>query len=193
MDTASKATYLFTTILVDILNATQTILFVPTWGYKDPKTGKINGMIGHLIDDEAHIGGTITFFSPERVLLVEYVSMTIRTNAYFVFRRPPLTSTSNIYSLPLSATVWICSVLLVVLSTAVIYITHRYSISMAADPNEPQSTPISDFILAAVCAICQKGSEFEPKQISTQISKVVSRFSFKFLFLNIRQIPCFSL
>lgn len=173
MDAPAKSTYLSIGCLIDALNATRTTLVVPTWGYKDPKTGKLGGMLGDLIDRRAHLGGSPMFFIEPRVSLCDYVSMTFFVAAAFVFRQPPLSYTDNIYYLPLSTTVWICSVLLVILSTIIIYITYRYSWY------RQQKWTFSTFLLFSISIVCQMGSEIYSKRLPSRISTVNSMVFFR--------------
>lgn len=155
------------------MNATRTTLIVPTWGYKDPKTGKLAGMFGDLLNHRAHIGGTGMFFTPERVQSIDYISMTTSTFGAFVFRAPSLSYTSNIYYLPLSTTVWICSILLVILSTFVVYLAYKHSAHSTASRNfNTESMRVSDFVLIAISMVCQMGSQLYPRRLSGRISTV---------------------
>lgn len=151
-----------------------------------------------------HIGGTSMFLAYDRIALVDFLSMTTNTMAGFVFRTPPLSYTSNIYYLPFSSTVWICSILLVMLSTVIIYITFKYSLNVRAKDEGHSTNPTSDFVLAAISAVCQMGPDLYPKKISGRISSVkyfythLGRCSlFSFLFANLKNryfsgFPCYS-
>lgn len=173
IDAISKATYLIIGTLIDALNATRSIAFVPAWHYKHPKTGQMAGMLGDLLNHTAHVGGSALFFTAERVHLLDYISMTTSTFAAFVFRTPSLSYTSNIYYLPLSATVWVCSILLVILSTFVIYAAYKHSPNSNTSRNfHTDYMRISDFVLIALSTVCQMGSQLYPKRISGRISTV---------------------
>lgn len=127
-------------------------------------------MVGDLLTRKIHMGGTCMFFSPDRIHLVDYVSETTHTYGAFVFRAPPLTYTSNIYYLPLSTTVWFCSILLVILCTLVMYLTYKYSVGNRL-MSENRRT-VSDFVLIGFSTVCQMGSEMNPKRVSGRISTV---------------------
>lgn len=157
---------------MDALNSTRTILVESSWGYKDPKTGKFNGMIGQLQSDEAQISETCMFFTTDRVPYVDYIAQTSTTFCRFIFRRPSLTYTTNIYTLPLSTTVWICSILLVLLSACVIYITYRRSVYRNS-MQYADAMKVSDVILAIIATVCQTGSQLHPKRISGRICTVI--------------------
>lgn len=153
---------------------------MPTWASKDPNTGKLFGLLADLITEKVHLAGTSMFLAYDRIALVDFLSMTTNTMAGFVFRTPSLSYTSNIYYLPFSTTVWICSILLVILSTVIIYITFKYSLNAQPKDEEHSMNRASDFVLAAISAICQMGPDLHPKKISGRISSV------KYLYLSIQ-------
>lgn len=57
IDTPSKIAFEITKHWVWSMNATFRVDLHPTWGYYDNKTGRINGMVGQLIRNEADISG----------------------------------------------------------------------------------------------------------------------------------------
>ncbi|XP_055308680.1 uncharacterized protein LOC129572693 [Sitodiplosis mosellana] len=98
-----------------------------TWGYKDKKTGRITGLYGQLQRKEADIGGTIIFMTADRIDYLDYLSMTIPSSIAFVLRSPPISYVSNIYYLPFTGVVWICSISLVILCTIIIAFVLKFS------------------------------------------------------------------
>lgn len=70
-------------------------------------------MVGDLLNDKADIGATGLFFTPDRVSMLEYISMTSDASMGFVFRSPKLSYTNNIYLLPFDRLLWMCLLLLV--------------------------------------------------------------------------------
>lgn len=121
------------------------------------------------------------FMTPERLPYLDYLSMILPTQGVFVFRAPPLSYVSNIYYLPFVGMVWICSGVLVILATILVFLTFRF-------PREKDQPFIfSDFVLYAVSTICQMGSSLSPKRASGRIAMVCkclclfSKFNF-FLF-----------
>lgn len=72
-------------------------------------------MIGELLDNEADIGATALFFTPDRVATMEYISRPSSNAALgFVFRSPKLSYTNNLYILPFDRLLWMCLLLLVI-------------------------------------------------------------------------------
>lgn len=109
------------------------------------------------------------FITSERVHLIEYLSMSVPTFIAFVMRPPPLSYVSNIYYLPFTGMVWICSVTMVILSTTAIAFTLRTHPTRERDNT---TLKISDFFLFAMAALCQMGSQLTPKILSARISMV---------------------
>lgn len=95
--------------------------------------------------------------------------MTIPTGFAFIMRAPPLSYVSNIYYLSFSNAVWICSILMIFLTTIVIALTFK----VRASANE-QNTELkfSDFFLLAIASLCQMGTERSAKKLSSKISMV---------------------
>lgn len=91
---------------------------------------------------------------------------TIHLKFAFVFRAPALSNVSNIYYMPFADMVWICTIILVAISTLIIYITYRFS------KEQDQKIISSDFLLFAVSTICQMGNNLVPKRMSAKIATV---------------------
>lgn len=147
-----------------VLNATHRFKFVDTWGYLNPKTKKINGMLGDLLSKESDIAGTSLFAVPDRVGVFEYATMVTPTKTRFLFRAPPLSYVANIYYLPFKTTVWIGSGVVVLFACLVTY--------QAIKRNSEETARASDIILLGIGAICQMGSQLETKLLSAKISTV---------------------
>lgn len=105
--------------------------------------------------------------TPERVDHVEFLSVIIPTRPFFVFRAPPLSYVSNIYYLPFVGIVWLCTIVLVFLSTFLIYLTFRFS------REKEQSFRITDFMLLAIGTVCQMGTHLSPKRLSGKMTMVI--------------------
>lgn len=102
----------------------------------------------------------------ERLPYIEFISVTVTTSVEFLFRPPPLSYVSNIYYLPFDIVVWICALILVVVSTTIIYITYRFN------KGSGEQITLSDFFLYAVGTICQMGSHQVAKKSSGKIATV---------------------
>lgn len=105
----------------------------------------------------------------DRIDYLEYLSMTLPTSIAFVLRAPPISYVSNIYYLPFSTIVWICSILLVILCTCVIALTLKFRFQSG---ETSANLTVSDFILFAIASSCQMGSEIMSKMLSARLSMV---------------------
>lgn len=183
VDSPSKASYPLIVHLIAVMNGTANFSFEKTWGYKNPQTGEFDGMTGQLIRNEADIGGTVLFMVPERLPIMDFISMIIDTRVEFVFRAPPLSYVSNIYYYPFVGAVWIATAVLVVLGSIVIYFTY---ILPTDEERENSTGAFSDIILLASGLVSQMGTHLNPRILSGHISMVklnIRIFIFFFLFI----------
>lgn len=117
------------------------------------------------------IAATVMFMTPDRIPFVEYLTVPTPTHAKFVFRSPPLTYVSNIFYLPFTAMVWACTLVLVILSVVIIYLT--YTLPKYPEGDHPQESLVfSDVVLFTLGVICQLASPITPKSYSGKISVV---------------------
>lgn len=133
-----------------------------------------------MLTIELYIVGTPLFITKDRIKIIEYLSMTTPTTSGFLFREPPLSYVTNIYSMPFNMIVWVTSGTIVTIATFIISITFKlqYQLNkLDRDENEDQLR-ISDVILLSIAAACQMGSTLQPRIISARISTV--KFSKKF-------------
>uniref|UniRef100_A0A182S886 Ionotropic glutamate receptor C-terminal domain-containing protein n=1 Tax=Anopheles maculatus TaxID=74869 RepID=A0A182S886_9DIPT len=167
IDTISRVNYLLTKSVAYALNATVRFSIVDTWGYRDPQSDRYNGMIGELQSDLADLGGTSMFFTQDRIMAVDFLSMTASTRASFVFRAPKLSFTDNVFVLPFDQYVWYCTVSFILLSGLLLLVVlrteRRYNVSSGVDNNTNTVTGFSDTLLNVFGTTCQQGSFIEPK------------------------------
>lgn len=105
----------------------------------------------------------------DRIDYLDYLSMTIPSTIAFVLRSPPISYVSNIYYLPFTGVVWICSISLVILCTLVIAFILKFSWSRDEGTEHLKS---SDYFLFAIASSCQMGSDVLTKILSARISMV---------------------
>lgn len=134
--------------------------------------------------------GTIIFLTIERVGYLDYLSMTIPSAIAFILRAPPISYVSNIYYLPFTGVVWMCSISLVILCTSVIAITLKLH---WAHDETARYLNLTDYILFAIASSCQMGSEIMSKILSARISMVCRRYEITdfISFLSCKQILLF--
>lgn len=96
--------------------------------------------------------------------------MQVSASMSFILRAPPISYVSNIYYLPFDGVVWICSISMVVLCTAVIAVTLKFHVER--DTAAMENVTTSDFILFSIAATCQMGSNILTNLLSARISIV---------------------
>ncbi|THK32890.1 ionotropic receptor 75a [Diachasma alloeum] len=176
IDAVTKASYMWIVYLSERMNATFNFTVERTWGYKN-EDGNWNGMIGLLDRGEINIGGTATFMISQRIGVVDYVQLYTPTGSRFLFRRPPLSYVSNIFTLPFARSVWIAIVAFLTISFGFLYITMKWEWEkMQAIPLESRlggdlegKPTVTDNLLVLLGAIFQQGFSCEPRTISTRI------------------------
>ncbi|XP_011502004.1 PREDICTED: glutamate receptor ionotropic, kainate 2-like [Ceratosolen solmsi marchali] len=176
IDSITKCNYPWVLHLVNILNATVTFKQTNTWGYQN-SNGSWGGMIGMLQRDEIDFGGTGSFLVKERIGVIQYIALSTPTGIRFIFRRPPLSSISNLFKLPFRNSVWfsICAliILLVILQYPAMRLEWFQSINKQHE-REPYPPNLSDDLLVIVGAVSQQGSWYEPRSVSTRIIVLMS-------------------
>lgn len=96
--------------------------------------------------------------------------MQIPASLGFILRSPPISYVSNIYYLPFTGIVWICSISMVILCTAVIIFTLKFHVEYDTAETGVMST--SDFVLFSIATTCQMGSNILTNLLSARISIV---------------------
>ncbi|XP_028050022.1 probable glutamate receptor [Monomorium pharaonis] len=176
VDPVTKANYPWILHIVNRMNATVSFEVTNSWGYRT-ENGSWSGMIGMLERQEIDIGGTATFLVPERIGVVQYIQLYTHTCSRFVFRRPLLSTISNIFILPFQKNVWIAIAIFLILVFCLLYLSikweyYRYKMTESAtywnqlNSNKPT---VSDNILILLGAFTQQGHSYEPYRISSRI------------------------
>lgn len=112
---------------------------------------------------------TVIFMVVERSPHLEYLSVMIPSDFGFILRAPPISYISNIFYLPFTGVVWICSIILVTLCMCVIALTLRTYSSL---DESVETMSAFDYVLFAIASLCQKGTNLLTKFISVRISLV---------------------
>lgn len=74
--------------------------------------------------------GTLTIFTQERMMAIDYIAMVGSTTVRFVFREPPLALLSNIFTLPFTGAVWLAIFICVLACALFLYITSKWEASV---------------------------------------------------------------
>ncbi|XP_063894393.1 ionotropic receptor 75a-like [Helicoverpa armigera] len=159
-DSITKMSYAVVKICFEMLNATERLMFTHTWGYKD-KNGQWQGIVDQLLKKEADLG-TLTIFTQERMMAVDYIAMVGSTAVRFVFREPPLSYISNIFTLPFSGAVWLAIFICVLGCSIFLYIASKWEASMGMHPLQLDGS-WADVLILMIGAVLQQGCTLEPR------------------------------
>ncbi|XP_025161208.1 uncharacterized protein LOC105192153 [Harpegnathos saltator] len=166
VDPVTKATYPWILHLVNRMNATVSFNITDSWGYRG-ENGSWNGMIGMLERREIDIGGTTTFFIPQRIGVVQYVQLYTGTRSAFVFRRPLLSTVKNIFVLPFQRNVWLAIAVFLLLVFCLLYLSMKWEHSRGASPESASywsqfnsgKPAVGDNFLVLLGAFAQQGND----------------------------------
>lgn len=78
IDPVTKANYPWIMHIANRMNATISFRVTDSWGYRS-ENGSWSGMTGMLQRREIDIGGTGTFFIPQRIGVVDYIQLYTHT------------------------------------------------------------------------------------------------------------------
>ncbi|XP_045473000.1 ionotropic receptor 75a-like isoform X3 [Harmonia axyridis] len=191
VDTISKLNYLLIHHLTDFTNATRQFIMQPSWGYKQKNSSFYDGMVGDLQKGIADLGGTASFFTYDRVAVVDYIAATYRTYMKFIFRAPPLSYVSNLFALPFSIYVWYSCVVILILTCLAIYFVvlwewkdPHFKENFMDGANGAMNPSVADVVLLEISAITQQGSPVEPKSLSGRIATIAIFTAVIFLYTS---------
>ncbi|XP_031783663.1 glutamate receptor ionotropic, delta-2 isoform X1 [Nasonia vitripennis] len=169
VDTITKCNYVWLHHLVAAMNATVTYNVVNSWGYRD-KNGSWNGMMGMLSRKEIDIGGTSMFLVGDRWADAHYIPLSTPTRAAFIFRQPPLSFVSNLFTLPFRPSVWIAiGILLIIIFLSLVISTKWEWVTKEVDSSGTPPPSLSDNLLLVVGAIAQQGFGRNPRTVPSRI------------------------
>ncbi|XP_073954081.1 ionotropic receptor 75a-like [Choristoneura fumiferana] len=146
-----------------MLNATPKAVFNYRYGYVHK--GEWTGQIRDLMDNKAEIGTNIGITS-QRLEAVSFIDNLDNCRVLFIFRKPGLSYTSNIYFLPFSSGVWIATAVSAAMAALALYLSVRLT--------EKNPVSLGDAFLLAVSAVAQQGSELQYKKLSARIIQWVT-------------------
>nr|CAI5841417.1 unnamed protein product [Callosobruchus analis] len=176
IDPLTKVNWITVGHLLNMLNITPIIKWEKTWGYLNPQTNVFSGMLGDLQTGVSELAGTQCFYTDDRIDYVDFVPASTPTYFKFIFRAPPLSYVTNIFTLPFDAYVWYCTVALIAVIFFVIYAIAVWEwkdpvFKRKLEKMESASTPALrpktlDVAVLEIGAITQQGTDTEPKSIS---------------------------
>lgn len=108
----------------------------------------------------------------------------------FIFRAPPLSHVTNVFTLPFEAHVWYCSFALIIITFIVIYVIVKWEwtdLNFGQTTGESSYTlrpEISDVALMEIGAITQQGSDAVPKSNAGRIATIFTFIVLMFLYTS---------
>lgn len=90
------------------------------FGYYDKKANTWSGLLGELKLGKVDMAGTPFFFTAQRVNYFDFLGSIHVPQVHFMFRRPTLSNTNNIFLLPFDERVWICTILMIFVLVALL-------------------------------------------------------------------------
>ncbi|XP_014223725.1 glutamate receptor U1-like [Trichogramma pretiosum] len=167
VDTITKSNYFWLNHLASAMNATLAYNVVNSWGYRDKSNGSWSGMMGHLSRKEIDIGGTCMFLTADRMDNVTYIPLATPTRLAFIFRQPPLSFVSNLFTLPFRRSVWIAIGILLSVIVLMLLLASRWEwLTKQTHASEPT---LSDNLLLVIGAVAQQGFGFNPLTVPSRI------------------------
>ncbi|XP_052873871.1 uncharacterized protein LOC128279192 [Anopheles cruzii] len=186
-DTLSRISYHLTNSVGLHLNASVRFTIVTSWGYRNATTGLYTGMIGELQTDLADLGASSLFFTPDRIPVIDYLSMPIKARVGLIFRAPKLSYTDNVFVLPFERYVWYSTLSFIVLSALLMALVLRCEQRYTGRP-EPlaaqDSFGLSDTVLNSFGTTCQQGSFIEPKRAASRCLLLICLVLLMFLYAS---------
>lgn len=134
--------------------------------------------------------GTSLFFTKDRVPYIDFVATTTPTRAKFIFRAPPLSYVTNVFTHPFDRLVWYSAFLLVAIVTIVTYVIvfwewknprFRQHIENRHGVLRPE---FFDVVMLQVGAICQQGAEAEPRSGAGRIATIFLFVTLMFMYTS---------
>ncbi|CAG9795972.1 unnamed protein product [Diatraea saccharalis] len=109
----------------------------------------------------------------ERLDVVSYTDMMAPFRVRFVFRQPPLSYVSNIYSLPFSTAVWVAILICTAVSTATLYVESKWENTVTKSATQLNGS-FGDALLLTMSAVGQQGCVLEPQKYSGRMAAWIS-------------------
>ncbi|XP_044259073.1 glutamate receptor 3-like [Tribolium madens] len=176
--------------MLEMLNCTKKFIQRDSWGYKGQNDTKFfGGMFGDIQNGNAEIGGTVSFYTLDRMTIVDYLSVTTPTDLKFILRASPLSYVNNLFTLPFDINVWYCWYFTIGVTVLILYLIvlceSKYENALKRRNNVDNIKPkFSDVVMVQIGAITQQGSENEPKGLSGRIAVFIVFLVLMFLYTS---------
>jgi len=112
--------------------------------------------------------------------ITQLTVVALSCRSVFLFRRPPLSFTTNIFILPFSRAVWLVSAALIALISFLLYCAFRWEFCEKGD--EQQTMNWSDVVLLSLGTVCQQGEYLSLSYICKYFVAILVTHIYLFLF-----------
>lgn len=136
------------------------------------------------------LSGNSVFVTLDRLDVADFIAATSHTDIKFIFKAPPLSYVTNVFTLPFDNYVWYSSYAVLVLILGVLYLVvwwewydpvFQKKIEDMSDVMRPK---LFDIIMAEVGCITQQGSDKEPKSFAGRIGTILTLMVLMFLYTS---------
>lgn len=155
-----------------------------------PLKEKLLKPIRSNFDNQIFFLGTPSFFVMDRLDIVDFIAATTPTYMKFVFRAPPLSYVTNVFTLPFETHVWYCSLALVILTFIVLIVIVKWEWTDPYFRQYIEESPytlrpeFSEVALMEIGAITQQGSDTVPKSAAGRIATIFTFIILMFLYTS---------
>ncbi|XP_046807716.1 ionotropic receptor 75a-like isoform X1 [Lucilia cuprina] len=176
IDTMAKVTNRLVVDMARKLNLRFNTYQTDNYGWHKPN-GSFSGLMGRFQRYELDFGQMAFFMRLDRTKVCNFLVETFRIRAGIMFRQPPLSSVANIFTMPFDIKVWICLIILIVLTICV------FALELALSPYTHEMH-YWDCIIFVWGAMCQQGFYGSVSNLSARIIIFTTFVATLFLFIS---------
>lgn len=143
-----------------------------------------------LLINSVSFSGNSVFVTLDRLDVVDFIASTSSTNIKFIFKAPPLSYVTNIFTLPFDKQVWYCSYVILILIFGILYLIVWWEwhdpifIKTIEDTDDILRPKMFDIIMAEIGSVTQQGSDKEPKSLAGRIGTILTLLVLMFLYTS---------
>ncbi|XP_037817982.1 uncharacterized protein LOC119607912 [Lucilia sericata] len=176
IDTMAKVTNRLVVDMARKLNLRFNTYQTDNYGWHKPN-GSFSGLMGRFQRYELDFGQMAFFMRLDRTKVCNFLVETFRIRAGIMFRQPPLSSVANIFTMPFDIKVWICLIILVVVTICV------FALELALSPHTHEMH-YWDCAIFVWGAMCQQGFYGSVSNLSARIIIFTTFVATLFLFIS---------
>ncbi|XP_034250906.1 uncharacterized protein LOC117651203 [Thrips palmi] len=173
--------------VTEMMNARINITYQSSYGQVSGKTVPTQGLFGMTVRKEVEICGSpvAMFLDPVRLKYFEYTNVFVPVEGVIVFRAPPLSYETNVFSLPFPVTLWAAAAAVMLLCAGLLTLVTHSERSLAAAKAGTAGKAGPDFgddhaedhalhsgadaLLMTVAAVCQQGYSTDLRSVPGRI------------------------